>query len=485
MLKENWRFISRIERFADNAIIIACFFAAYYGRGSLLIWDEVYGLGLPFDGEQLAPLKDYFIALVVSLISYNTALNFSDAYGSMRLATPLRLFRIAVLSTLFTFMSLAATLFLIKVHLSRVFVLLFLVLTTLSLTAERSVVLALLRFWRRRGLNFRNVIISGVGDQACKLSREIALRPELGVKICAFVNLAPDRILPNAELPTHIPVLNASASVEDLLKNTAVDEIIFTDSIEVMPEIQHLIVVAADQGIRTTLAADLFSIGLVKSGLSYFADIPLIHFQTPPGDRWELGVKRLIDIVVSAIMLVVFMPLILLIAGLIKFTSPGPVFFKQTRVGLNGRLFKMLKFRSMQVDAEEMLPELQKQNQMSGPAFKLAKDPRITGVGRWLRRFSLDELPQLINVLIGEMSLVGPRPPVPGEVKDYERRYRRRLSMRPGMTCIWQVSGRNNISNFEDWVQLDLKYIDNWSLASDFALLLRTVPAVLLGTGAR
>lgn len=485
MLKENWRFISRLERFADNAIIIVCFFAAYYGRSSLIAWDQVYNLGLPFDGEQLAPLKDYFIALVVSLISYNSALNFSDAYGSMRLATPLRLLRIAIFSSLMTFMALAATLFMVKVHLSRVFVLLFLVLTTLCLTAERSVVLALLRFWRKRGLNFRNIVIAGVGEQACKIAREIASRPELGVKIESFVNLAPERVGPSSELPRGIQILNGSASVEELLRNTAIDEIIFTDSIEVMPEIQHLIVVAADQGIRTTLAADLFSIGLVKSGLSYFADIPLIHFQTPPGDRWELAIKRLIDILVSGALLIVLSPLFLLLAGLIKWSSPGKVFFAQTRVGLNGRHFKMLKFRSMRADAENFLAELQKNNQMSGPAFKIDNDPRITPVGRWLRRFSLDELPQLWNVLIGEMSLVGPRPPVPGEVKDYERRYRRRLSMRPGMTCIWQVSGRNNISNFEDWVQLDLKYIDNWSLAYDFALLARTVPAVLLGTGAR
>lgn len=485
MLKENWRFISRVERFADNAIIIVCFFMAYYGRSSLIAWNQAYDLGLPFEGEQLAPIKDYFIALVVSLISYNSALNFSDAYGSMRLATPLRLLRIAVFSSLFTFMALATTLFLLKVQLSRAFVLLFLVLATLCLTAERSVVLALLRVWRRRGLNFRNVIIAGVGEQAAKLAREIRVRPELGVKIVAFANLAPGRVAVCEGIPRGFLVAEGTESVEELLKTTAVDEIIFADSITVMPEIQGLIAVAADHGIRTTLAADLFSIGLVKSGLSYFADIPLIHFQTPPGDRWELAVKRLVDVVLSAVSLVVLAPVFILIAVLIKYTSPGPVFFKQTRVGLNGRLFKMLKFRSMRVDAESQLEALRAKNQMSGPAFKLENDPRITPVGKWLRRFSLDELPQLYNVLVGEMSLVGPRPPVPGEVKDYERRYRRRLSMRPGMTCIWQVSGRNNITNFEDWVKLDLKYIDNWSLAKDFSLLVRTVPAVIFGVGAK
>jgi lipopolysaccharide/colanic/teichoic acid biosynthesis glycosyltransferase len=165
--------------------------------------------------------------------------------------------------------------------------------------------------------------------------------------------------------------------------------------------------------------------------------------------------------------------------------TPGPVFFKQTRVGLNGRLFQMLKFRSMYLGSEANTEALKAYNEMQGPAFKMSNDPRVTPFGRILRRFSLDELPQLYNVLVGEMSLVGPRPPIPGEVSLYERRSRRRLSMRPGLTCTWQVSGRNEISDFAQWVKLDLDYIDNWSLLGDLWLLLRTIPAVLVGRGAR
>jgi lipopolysaccharide/colanic/teichoic acid biosynthesis glycosyltransferase len=169
----------------------------------------------------------------------------------------------------------------------------------------------------------------------------------------------------------------------------------------------------------------------------------------------------------------------------VRFSSEGPIFFVQKRVGLNGRLFNFYKFRSMYLHAEKELEKLKVHNEMEGPAFKLTNEPRVTRAGRWLRRFSLDELPQLWNVLIGDMSLVGPRPPVPGEVSAYERRYRRRLSMRPGMTCTWQVSGRNEIKDFNSWVKLDLEYIDNWSLWRDFQLLCRTIPAVLFGTGAR
>jgi exopolysaccharide biosynthesis polyprenyl glycosylphosphotransferase len=212
--------------------------------------------------------------------------------------------------------------------------------------------------------------------------------------------------------------------------------------------------------------------------------MPLIHFQTPPGDSWELAVKRLLDVTVSAVLLVTLSPMLALLALGVK-TSQGPVIFRQTRMGLNGRLFQMLKFRSMYVGAESGLAELQSQNEMSGPAFKMRNDPRVTPFGRFLRRFSLDELPQLWNVFIGDMSLVGPRPPIPGEVSLYERRSRRRLSMRPGLTCTWQVSGRNEIKDFDSWVKLDLHYIDNWSLFGDLVLLVRTIPAVLFGTGAR
>jgi exopolysaccharide biosynthesis polyprenyl glycosylphosphotransferase len=268
------------------------------------------------------------------------------------------------------------------------------------------------------------------------------------------------------------------------LEDYAIDEVIFTDVVDVMPQVEEMVLACAEQGVRTTIAADLFSIGLIKSGISYFGGMPLIHFQTPPGDSWELVLKRGIDVAVSGALLLVLSPLFGLLALGVK-TTPGPVIFRQRRVGLNGRLFDMLKFRSMIDGAENDLAELKASNEMQGPAFKIRNDPRVTPFGRFLRRFSLDELPQLWNVLIGDMSLVGPRPPIPGEVSLYERRSRRRLSMRPGLTCTWQVSGRNEIADFNTWVKLDLDYIDNWSLMGDLMLLLRTVPAVLFGTGAR
>ena len=498
MLKENWRLISRIERLGDWLIIILSFFIAYHARDSLLFWNRLFDLQLPFRGEALAPMNEYVLVLVVALVTYTVALNLMGAYGSMRMSSQLRLLQIAVVSSLIVFVTLAATLFLLKLDLSRSFIALFAVLTGLLLLVERFIALRILRFWRSRGRNFRSVIICGVGVQAIRLAREIVLRPELGIRVRGFADLRgpgegdaevlhrtfrSDLRAAGCERAGRI--LLGRCSLERALKEYAIDEVIFTDVVEVMPVVEEMVVVCAEQGVRTTIAADLFSIGLVKSGLSYFGGMPLIHFQTPPGDRWELMVKRGLDVLISAALLVLLLPLFAVIAIAITLDSPGPVLFRQRRVGLNGRLFDLYKFRSMFLRSEERLGELREQNEMRGPVFKMRDDPRITRVGRVLRRFSLDELPQLFNVLRGDMSLVGPRPPVPGEVSMYERRDRRRLSMRPGLTCTWQVSGRSDIVDFESWVRLDLDYIDNWSLGRDFLLLCRTIPAVLFGSGAR
>ncbi|MBX7137300.1 MAG: sugar transferase [Oligoflexia bacterium] len=495
MLKENWRSIARIERVADFLLIVGVFFVTYYGRASLLYWNQRLGWHLQFGGERLAPLKDYFIVLVVALVGYLATLNILGAYGSMRLSSSWRILRLSVLSSLIVFMLLAATLFILKVDLSRSFVVMFCVLATLSITAERFLVLEFLRFWRRRGRNFRNIIIAGSGEQAVRMAIEIHGRPELGLRIFGFADLSTDTggakfaelraALRRAGVQRIGRLIEGTRQLESVVRENPIDEVIFTDLTEVLPKVEEMVLLCAEQGIRSTIAADLFSIGLVKSGISYFGSMPLIHFQTPPGDRWELALKRSIDVMLSGLILLLIFPLLLIIWVSIRFGSRGPAIFSQTRVGLNGRHFTMYKFRSMRVDAEKELQTLLSQNEMQGPVFKLSDDPRITPIGRLMRRYSLDELPQLWNVFRGDMSLVGPRPPVPGEVSMYERKDRRRLSMRPGMTCIWQVSGRNEIRDFSSWVKLDLEYIDNWSLSLDFMLLFRTIPAVLFGHGAR
>jgi exopolysaccharide biosynthesis polyprenyl glycosylphosphotransferase len=208
-----------------------------------------------------------------------------------------------------------------------------------------------------------------------------------------------------------------------------------------------------------------------------------IHYVAHAPQHLPRALKRLFDIAVSAGALVLLAPLLLAVALLVKLTSRGPIFFKQVRAGLHGRPFHMFKFRTMVVNAEALREKLLSLNEQTGPVFKMKNDPRITRVGAFLRKHSIDELPQLINVLRGDMSVVGPRPPIPKEVAQYEGWQCRRLSVRPGLTCIWQVSGRNQIS-FEDWMYMDMQYIDHWSFSQDLSLILKTVPVVLTGRGA-
>jgi exopolysaccharide biosynthesis polyprenyl glycosylphosphotransferase len=268
--------------------------------------------------------------------------------------------------------------------------------------------------------------------------------------------------------------------VEDLI----VDDVLFAVPFSALLSAEPHVAWCEEVGVTVHLKVDFIRTLFSRTYPSELDGMPMLTMSTTPQDAVALLLKRTVDFVVSSVMLVGLSPLLALCALAVKTTSPGSVYFRQQRVGLNGRIFTLLKFRSMYRDAEERRKELERLNEASGPVFKMRRDPRITPVGRLLRRFSLDELPQLWNVFRGDMSLVGPRPPLPDEVRRYERWQRRRLSMKPGLTCLWQVAGRSNIG-FDEWMKLDLAYIDNWSLKLDFVILLRTVPAVVLARGAR
>jgi exopolysaccharide biosynthesis polyprenyl glycosylphosphotransferase len=250
-------------------------------------------------------------------------------------------------------------------------------------------------------------------------------------------------------------------------------------------EVEKAILACEVEGIEAWLVADFVKTSIARATIDEFHGKPVLVFRTTPDVSWQLVCKRLIDVIGSVAGLIVLGPFVMLPTAIaIKLTSPGPILFRQKRSGLHGRLFTMYKFRSMVTNAEMIRAELEAFNEMSGPVFKMKEDPRITSVGRFLRKTSVDELPQLWNVLMGNMSLVGPRPPIPGEVQQYDPWHRRRLSMKPGLTCLWQISGRNQIG-FEQWMKLDLQYIDNWSLWLDLTILFRTIPVVLGGIGAR
>jgi len=323
--------------------------------------------------------------------------------------------------------------------------------------------------WGKSNLVRRFVMVGGAADNA-RLRQELQANPFDGIAVLAELDL---KTTPIEELA-------------NLLHKHSANGVILNPQHAFFGQIEKAIQICEMEGVEAWLLADFFKTQISKTSLDDLADRPVLVFRSTPEESWQAFAKQVIDFMGALGLLLLLSPLMLVVAVAIKRTSRGPVFFKQLRSGLNGQPFTMLKFRSMVSDAEQRKHELEALNEMSGPVFKVTNDPRVTPIGQWLRKKSIDELPQLWNVLRGDMSLVGPRPLPVDEVNRFDDfSHRRRLSVKPGLTCLWQVSGRNNVKDFKTWVRLDLEYIDNWSLWLDIKILLRTIPVVLLGTGAK
>ena len=347
-----------------------------------------------------------------------------------------------------------------------------------ALATTRLIALVGLRIVRRRGHNFRNVLIVGSGSRARHVLHVVERHREWGLRVVGFVDegdvpqdprLATEKVHKLVDLPA-------------ILRDTVIDKVIVACPRSMLDQIGPVVSVCASAGVPLMVLSDIFGDYLPPPRVTRFGSLAALSFAPVHHSHSMLLVKRAIDVIGSAALLLASLPVLAVAAVAIRVSSPGPVFFRQARCGQSGRHFQMVKLRTMCVDAEQQKSALMGLNEMDGPVFKIRNDPRVTPVGRFLRRWSIDELPQFWNVLKGDMSLVGPRPPVPTEVAQYQTFDRRRLSMRPGITCLWQVSGRNAIG-FDDWVKLDLEYIDTWSLLNDFKILLKTVPAALRGTG--
>ncbi|KJJ83368.1 exopolysaccharide biosynthesis polyprenyl glycosylphosphotransferase [Candidatus Omnitrophus magneticus] len=281
-----------------------------------------------------------------------------------------------------------------------------------------------------------------------------------------------------------VKIFKKDSDIHSLLLENNIDNAVIAVSKQFLYKTEEFILTCEEFGAEIWLYADLFELMFAQKEIDILGDIPILVFKTTPMPSWPLVFKRIIDIVGALILIILTLPITIFTVIVIKITSPGPIVFAQKRVGLHGRLFTCYKFRSMVVDAEARRKEILNKNFMKGPVFKIKDDPRITPFGNFIRKTSIDELPQLWNVLEGDMSLVGPRPPIPSEVAEYRGWQRRRLSMRPGITCLWQVEGRNKITDFDKWAELDLNYIDRWSLWLDFVILFRTVFVVLFKVGA-
>ncbi len=425
----------------------------------------------------------YLWLLPVLVMTWSGLLIYLGMYESFRMKSLKEVLGIIFTAGIVGFIILGNISYLCKLtYISRFLMASAFVLGAALLAFEKMVIISVFRRLRRKGFNFRNVLIVGTGQRARQLIAEIDEHQELGLRIIGLID--DDDAIHGQQILGHT-VLGGLADLPALLRSNPIDRVIFVVPRGWLSYIENAVLYCETLGVTVSIAVDLFKTRFTFARDENFMGIPMISFESTPDKVGQLFVKRLFDIVAAGIGMVVLSPVFFGVALVVKFTSPGPVFFRQKRCSLNGRTFELFKFRTMSVDAEAKLADLLKHNEMSGPAFKMANDPRVTPIGHFLRKTSLDELPQLWNVLRGEMSFVGPRPPIPQEVARYDHWQRRRLSMRPGITCLWQIGGRNKITDFNEWSKLDLEYIDSWSLGLDFKILVKTVPVVLFGIGAK
>jgi exopolysaccharide biosynthesis polyprenyl glycosylphosphotransferase len=348
--------------------------------------------------------------------------------------------------------------------------LLFILIGTLLLLLKERLIVARVRRKAMRGEQREPVLLAGLPQDIAALEQSFTPEQRLLMDVVARIDIDRQPI----------------ADLVEAMHRHAVSRVIFAAGHSQLNRVQQAIGACEIEGVPAWLVADFIQTSIAKPDFDAFGGRPMLVFRSTPEVSWALLIKGIIDRVGAAIALLIMTIPMIIIALVIRVTSKGPIIFRQRRAGRFGKPFVMYKFRSMSDDAEMRRAELEPFNQMSGPVFKVDRDPRVTPIGRWLRRTSLDELPQLVNVLMGDMSLVGPRPLPVYEVERFENTaQRRRLSVKPGLTCLWQISGRNQVRDFRDWVRLDLDYIDRWSLALDFKILLRTVPAVIMGLGAK
>jgi exopolysaccharide biosynthesis polyprenyl glycosylphosphotransferase len=425
-----------------------------------------------------------FIIFLGLLLLWHALFSAFGLYRSHRLssrsAEAADIVKATVLGTLVLMVS--AFLFHIRMVSSR-YLIVFCVISSVLLVVSRLVLRLFLERTRLRGRNLRNVLIVGTSRRAIEFANKIQESAELGYRVIGFADQHWDGIHQLQE-----GGYSLACDLRDLpefLRTNVVDEVVIALPVRSFHDAASRVAAACEQqGIIVRVLSNIFDLKMARSRAEEMEGDFFITHYTGGIDGWPLIMKRVLDFSVALIVLVIVSPVMLMAALLIKVTSPGPIFFTQKRIGRNKRKFTIYKFRSMTVDAESRIEQMHHLNEVSGPVFKIMNDPRITPVGRFLRKTSIDELPQLFNVLKGDMSLVGPRP-LP--IRDYEGFsedwHRRRFSVRPGITCLWQVNGRSSIP-FEKWMELDMQYIDKWSLWLDLKILARTIPAVLKGFGA-
>ncbi len=469
MIKEHNILFKWVMIFIDLCIVVITFFLSLFITSEFDFFNNELGL--------------YIVLLPTLLIIWGILLYYFGMYDSFRTKQILDILFIVTETTLIGGSIFGSFIFITNIEsISRLHIFYSFLLAAICISIEKVALVLSFRYQRKKGLNTRNMLIVGTGKRAQRFVHLISKHVEWGINIIGLVDEDIAKI--NNTIHGH-KVIGSFKDVPDIIKNNVVDEIMFIVPRSWLSKIEEIMYRCEIEGLKVSVALDLFELKLSKAKYSYLDNFPVLTFESTPDQLIRLLIKRLFDILFSGVALILLSPLFAVISLLIKTTSQGSIFFKQQRSSLYGRKFLLYKFRTMVEDAEIKLKDLLVYNEMDGPVFKMKDDPRITKVGKFLRKLSIDELPQLWNVFKGDMSLVGPRPPIPAEVEKYKPWQRRRLSMRPGITCLWQAYGRNKITDFNEWMKLDLEYIDNWSLWLDFKIMLRTIPAVLFGTGAK
>lgn len=457
----------------DGGLTIFAFLCAFRMRQSVL-----------FSGLfPIFPIENYLWLAIVSVPTTITLYYFSGLYSDIKRIPNRTIISIIVKSSVFQLVFLGSLIFFFQSKIySRSLFGLFIVFHILIHLIVRFCWKIISQKMTRFRSNPERVLLVGINQRSRDLYERIVRHPEWNLEVTGFMS-----VQSICELDRDfVPPRNLTGKFEDLeaiSKKQAIDEIIFCLDPAEICNLRFALKECEELGIRAHILADLFNMPLAQPQLNYLDDVPLLSFTTTPHRRLHLAIKRILDISVSSALLLLFLFPMTLIALAIRLDSSGPILFSQMRVGKNGRRFRLYKFRSMIRDAEVRKSEYATLNEMSGPVFKSSIDPRITRVGHWIRKYSLDELPQLFNVILGDMSLVGPRPALPDEILNYKGWQRRRVSMKPGLTCIWQISGRNEV-DFEEWMKMDLDYLDHWSLSLDLVILLKTIPAVIFTRGA-
>jgi exopolysaccharide biosynthesis polyprenyl glycosylphosphotransferase len=472
MLRRQRQIRSQVQRVADAGLFALSFWLAYLVRSNagLLGAPVVNALAWLGGTPEIEPFESYLWLFVVVILLSLVLLELQGFYDRPLLASRRQsAWQLLKVCTLIPIGVVIASFF-VKVQLARAVIPIFGVASFVLLMAKEELVRRWVLSRMGQAQLRKRLILVGTKEDTGRLLDD---RRRRGIQDIDFV----------AALDVNETSLE---TLIELLHEHSANGVVLSATHTYFGQIEKVIQACELEGVEVWLMADFFKTRISQTVLDDFYGRPMLVFRSAPDISWQSLTKKAIDLSVSFILLAVGWPLLLLVALIIRLTSPGPVLFRQQRSGLNGRPFTMYKFRSMVTNAEQLKQELAAFNEMEGPVFKVSHDPRVTPFGRFMRKFSIDEAPQLINVLRGEMSLVGPRPLPVDEVKRFsDLAHRRRLSVKPGITCLWQISGRNEIKSFSDWVRLDLEYIDNWSLWLDLKILLRTIPVVLLGTGAK